>query len=151
MSKTLIREVVILTHDGWRPYSAEPEGNVYKRLQCPFAMTGSRNRPYWFVKGDIFLCLGCGRRCSLSRPAGFILPLPINYPQPKQPYTLTPAEMVSRKALLLVKEAAYCLNVSESKVYRYINEGKLNTLKDAPKRVSAADVRKMMEDFEFGA
>lgn len=148
MSKTLIREVVMLTRDGWRPYSAEPNGNVYERLRCPFAAAGSRNRPYWFVKGDLFLCLGCSRRCSLSRPEGFILTLPINYPQPKQPYTLTPAEMVIRKSLLRVEEAAYCLNVSNRKIRDWIADGRLITLNVRPRRIKAESVAAMMQDFD---
>lgn len=148
MSRTLITDIVQLTRDGWRPYGGQPEGYVYERLGCPYLLT-KRNRPYWFIKGDIYLCVGCARRCSLTRPDGFPLPLPVRYPKPPQPYTLTPYEMVERKPLLTVEEAAYCLNVSKRTVYDYIDLGKLNVLKEGPKRVSSRDVRRMMENFVF--
>ena len=57
--------------------------------------------------------------------------------------------MVERKPLLTVEEAAYCLNVSKRTVYGYIDLGKLNVLKEGPKRVSSRDVRRMMENFVF--
>lgn len=148
MSKTLITDVVQLTRDGWRPYTSRPEGYVYDHLKCPYR-EGRRSRPYWFVKADIYLCVGCTRRCSLLRPAGFPLPLPIHYPKPRQPYTLTPYEMVEKRSLLTVGEAAYCLNVSKRTVYDYIDLGRLNVLKVNPKRVSSHDVKEMMEDFVF--
>ncbi|WP_294622929.1 helix-turn-helix domain-containing protein [uncultured Bilophila sp.] len=148
MSRTLIMDIVRLTRDGWRPYSGRPEGYVYERLGCPYLLA-QRGKPYWFVKGDLYLCVGCVRRCSLSRPEGFPAQLPIRYPEPRQPYTLTPYEMVEKKPLLTVEEAAYCLNVSKRTVYDYIDLGKLNVLKEGPKRVSSRDVRRMMEDFVF--
>ena len=82
MSRTLITDIVQLTRDGWRPYGGQPEGYVYERLGCPYLLT-KRNRPYWFVKSDLYLCVGCARRCSLVRPDGFPLPLPIRYPKPQ--------------------------------------------------------------------
>lgn len=148
MSRTLITDIVQLTRDGWRPYNGRPEGYVYERLGCPYQLT-KRGKPYWFVKGDLYLCVGCVNRCSLARPEGFPVQLPIRYPEPKQPYTLTPEEMVRKKTLLLVDEAAYCLNVSRRKVYDYIDMGKLNVLKGNPKRVSSQEVKRMMEDFVF--
>ena len=102
MSRILITDIVQLTRDGWRPYGGRPEGYVYERLGCPYLLT-KRNRPDWFVKSDLYLCVGCARRCSLVRPDGFPLPLPIRYPKPRQPYTLTPYEMVERKPLLTVR------------------------------------------------
>lgn len=61
---------------------------------------------------------------------------------------MTPLEMVNRKHTLLVKEVAYCLNVSESLVYRYIYEGKLIAHKEKPTRVRASDVLELMNDFD---
>ena len=148
MSRTLITDIVQLTRDGWRPYNGRPEGYVYERLGCPYQLA-KRSKPYWFVKGDLYLCVGCARRCSLSRPEGFPLPLPIRYPEPRLPYTLTPYEMVEKKPLLTVEEAAYCLNVGKRTVYGYIDMCKLNVLKENPKRVSSKDVKRMMEDFVF--
>ena len=79
MSRTLITDIVQLTRDGWRPYGGQPEGYVYERLGCPYLLT-KRNRPYWFVKGDIYLCVGCARRCSLT-PRWFSASAPRSLPQ----------------------------------------------------------------------
>lgn len=143
MSKTLIDDIVKLIRDGWRPYRAAAQGHVYNTLACQ-----RQKKAYWFVRGDVFLCVGCARNCSLSRPEGFALPLPLNYPQPPEPYTLTPLEMVQRKCLLNVYEAAYCLNCSDRVVYRWIEQGKLRRLKDLPVRVLAKDVFRMMHNVD---
>jgi excisionase family DNA binding protein len=63
-------------------------------------------------------------------------------------YTLTPQEMVKKRRLLRVKEAAYCLNVSERHVYDLIAEGKLAALKNKPIRIKVEDVALMMNDFD---
>jgi excisionase family DNA binding protein len=62
-------------------------------------------------------------------------------------YQLTPAEMVTRKTLLRVDEAAYCLNISERQVYNWIAEGKLRRVKEQPVRVPAVDVHSCMTNF----
>ena len=149
MTKGAIKNIVTLVNSGWRPYSTEPNGTVYKRLQCPHAEAKRGNKPFWFVRSDIFLCVGCSRACMLSRPEGFIMPLPIKYAErTPEPYTSTPAEMVSRKSLLRVDEAAYCLNISERTVYDWIAEGKLRKVKDQPVRIPAEDVAYRMTNFE---
>lgn len=149
MSRTLVQDVVCLTREGWRPYNDQPERAVYERLGCEVILRGKR-KPIWFVRGDVFLCLGCASRCSLTRPAGFPLPLPfpLRYTQPKVPYALTPDEMVTRKNLLTVREASYCLNVSERQVYNWLAEGRLVALKERPIRVRAAEVKAMMRNFD---
>jgi hypothetical protein len=150
----LIDDIVTLTKEGWRPYRGIVQAEVYQNLECEWgslALKGKnlRTRPYWFTRGDIYLCLGCTRRCSLNRPAGFQVPLDIHYTyDPEQPFTLTPQEMIGRKHTLLVREAAYCLNCSESLVYRYITEGRLAALKDKPARIRVSDVAAMMNDFD---
>ena len=108
MSRTRIQEIVMLTREGWRPYDAEPDRSVYERLGCPHFLRG-RRKPFWFVRDDVFCCIGCADHCTLKRPAGFPLPLPIRYPgvPPVRPYTLTPQEMVDRHDLLNVRQAAY--------------------------------------------
>jgi excisionase family DNA binding protein len=73
------------------------------------------------------------------------------YPAEKQEkeFTLTPGEMVVRKALLRVDEVAYCLNISDRQVYRWIADGKLRrALGEEPVRVPAADVAHYMQNFE---
>lgn len=72
----------------------------------------------------------------------------MNAQQSGEYYTLTPQEMVKKRHLLRVKEAAYCLNLSERQVYNLIAEGKLIALKDKPVRIKAEDVAVMMNDFD---
>ena len=135
MSRTRIQEIVTLTREGWRPYDAEPDRSVYEKL---------------FVRDDVFCCIGCADHCTLKRPAGFPLPLPIRYSgvPPVRPYTLTPQEMLARRNLLNVKQAAYCLNVSERTVYNYIAEGRLVRLRDNPVRIRVDEVRELCKDFD---
>lgn len=149
MSRTRIQEIVTLTREGWRPYDAEPERSVYEKLGCPYFLC-RRHKPFWFVRGDVFCCIGCADHCTLKRPAGFPLPLPIRYSgvPPVRPYTLTPQEMLARRNLLNVKQAAYCLNVSERTVYNYIAEGRLVRLRDNPVRIRVDEVRELCKDFD---
>lgn len=142
-----VAEMLALGREGWRSYGAEPQAFVYERLRCTRHML-KNGRPNWLYRGDTFLCVGCEARCLLARPEGFSAPLPLRYPEPEQPYTLTPLEMASRKHLLCVDEAAYCLNVSHSTIYRWIEYGKLITLRDKPVRIKASCVRNLMEDFD---
>lgn len=153
MTKTKIKDIIWLIDQGWRVYNAVPNSRIYDRLNCQYAPEvcedGRKKRknrePVWFVHSDNFVCIGCPRRCSLSRPEGFILPLPIQYEERKQPYTLTPAEMVQRKSLLRVDEVSYCLNISERTVYDWIAEGKLRRTEDLPVRVPSEDVAYRMK------
>lgn len=142
--------VFSLIEYGWRPYHAQPDTSVYENLSCPHfnAEPGAVLRPYWFTRGDIFACVGCERTCSLSRPKGFPAPKPIFYPAKEEPFTLTPQEMVARRHTLNVKETAYCLNVSERKVYTMIYEGELVALKTQPVRIRTTDVETLMNDFD---
>lgn len=147
MSKTLIQDIVTLTKEGWRPYNAQPEGFVYERLRCRPFLRGKKG--YWFVRGDVFLCVGCAARCCLNRPNGFPAPLPIKYEYtPETPYTLTPVEMAHRLDLLRVPQAAYCLNISERLVYDWIACGKLIKVKDEPIRVRAKEIRELQGSFD---
>lgn len=75
--------------------------------------------------------------------------LPVRYMrQPPVLYNITPQEMLKRHDLLTVRQAAYCLNVSERTIYEYIAEGKLARLKERPARVRSADVAALRENFD---
>jgi excisionase family DNA binding protein len=149
MSIAFIKNLISLVQGGWRPYNHAPRASVYEKLQCPHADTRGRTKPFWFVRGDIFVCVSCSKGCTLTRPDGFYLPLPIKYiEKPETPYLLSPAEMVTHKALLRVDEAAYCLNVSERQIYDWITEGKLRKVKEQPIRIAAEDVMFHMTNFE---
>lgn len=150
----LVNEIAGLVAKGWRPYQGQVRPDVYRDLKCHLVpekeeKTKRRERPHWFVRGDIYLCIGCPRKCCLSRPTGFQPMLPILYRDlPGEPFSLTPQEMVARRHSLTIREAAYCLNVSESLIYRYVYEGRLTRMRERPVRVRAADVAAMMDDFE---
>ncbi len=64
-------------------------------------------------------------------------------------FNLTPFQMVEKKALLTVKQAAYCLNVCTSKIYDWVVEGKLPATPDRPFRIPSAAVLQMMTDFSL--
>ena len=142
-----IAELLALGREGWRPYGVEPQAFVYERLRCT-RHKARCGRPNWLYKGDIFLCVGCDVRCLLARPEGFTPTLPIRYPVPEIPYTLSPLELASRKHVLGVDEVAYCLNVSHSTVYRWIETGKLIALRDKPVRIKSSCVLDLMNDFD---
>lgn len=150
MSRTKIMDIVMLTRNGWRPYNAKPDKKVYEALGCELALNERKDKPFWFVRDDVFCCVGCAAHCTLKRPTGFPLPLPINYPQrpPEQGYYLTPLEMLERHDLLNAKQAAYCLNVSERTIYNLIAEGKLVRLRENPVRVRSSEVKALREDFD---
>lgn len=150
MTRARILEIVTLTREGWRPYDAEPEHRVYEKIGCEYVLRGNRHRPFWFVRGDVFCCIGCPNHCTLKRPAGFPLPLPIRYSRvPEEtPYFLTPREMLERHDLLNVRQAAYCLNVSERTIYNYIADGRLIRLKESPVRVRAKEVKELRNNFD---
>lgn len=149
---SLIEDIVRLTREGWRPYQGEVRHAVYESLSCSHGLLTkreTRTRPYWFSRADIFLCVGCSRKCSLNRPAGFQPALEINYAyDPEKPFPLTPEELVVRKSSLRVDEAAYCLNCSEAKIYKDIYEGKLVTLRDKPIRIRSRDIAEKMNDWD---
>jgi len=149
MKKAMIHEVLNLISQGWRPYNEIPDSVVYERLGCPRSTAKRGDAPFWFVRCDLFLCIACPKHCTLARPEGFILPLPLQYAvKADAPSRPTPGELVQRKALLRVDEAAYCVNISERAVYDWIAEGKLRRAKEHPVRVSAEDVAFCMRNFE---
>lgn len=148
MTAAQIKTIINLIRTGWRPYNAEVTSAAYESIQCPHAQSKGKTKPFWFVRGDIYLCLGCPKNCTLNRPAGFLLPLPIRYSEcPEEPYQLSPAEMIVRKSLLRVDEVAYCLNISERTVYDWISDGRLRKTAEAPVRIPVEDVAFRMTNF----
>lgn len=145
MSRTRIRDIVTLTREGWRPYESKPDRAVYDSLGCK-----PGRKPFWFMRGDVFCCIGCSQNCTLKRPRGFPQPQPIRYqvgPRGQQ-FALTPAEMLAKYNLLTVRQVAYILNISERTVYDYIAAGKLVRLKEAPIRVRSREVRELSRNFD---
>ena len=56
--------------------------------------------------------------------------------------------MMAKFDLLNVRQTAYCLNISERRVYDYIAEGRLIRLKENPVRVRVREVRELSSDFD---
>lgn len=145
MNQKAVNEIVMLVNNGWRPYNNQPCNSVYEELKCTVY---KKKPPCWFVKGDKFLCISCASHCSLFRPHGFQLPLPIHYPVKAFEITKTPEELIKIRSALTVQEAAYCLNVSPRTIYDMVYTGKLAALREKPIRVKPADVAFMMNDFD---
>ncbi|MEG2173447.1 MAG: helix-turn-helix domain-containing protein [Desulfovibrionaceae bacterium] len=170
MSTALIHDIITLCNQGWRPYTGTVLLDVYRQLQCvsladvlesdttqssllpvssPKRRTSRKKYiPYWFYRADTYLCMGCARRCSLVRPVGFQLPLPLRYVTTGLEYTLSPQEMVSKLCQLTAGQAAYCLNISKPQVYHWIREGKLTRSKGNPLRIPVAAVRALLSDID---
>jgi excisionase family DNA binding protein len=62
-------------------------------------------------------------------------------------FSMSPQEIVEKKTLLRVDEAAYCLNVSERTIYEWTAVGILRKLKMRPVRIPSEDVLALMNDF----
>lgn len=142
MNSTLCRTLRKMLDEGFEQYNGVIDQRVYERLGCP-----SPVRAYWICNWPIFHCLGCNKRCTPKKPEGFQILLTTIRPEKK--YDLSPSEMVSRKHLLRVDEAAFCLNIKPRTVYKMAEEGKLNRHIELPFRVTAASVREQMEKVEI--
>jgi hypothetical protein len=138
-----VKDLLELLAKGYAPYSGEVSGQVYDELRC--LRPGGAS---WFAKGTRFLCLGCRRRCIRVGGYGFQLVLPGTGKRFTVAMAALPgipaSELVRLKEWLRVDEAAYCLGVSERRVYELIQEGVLDRHPDAPVRASAASVRAEM-------
>jgi len=140
-----IDQIIKLTQCGWRAYEGQASGAVYDNLECD---QKQRGRARWFAKGDLLICVGCGRACTLPCPEGFQLPL-FKYPHPPSPvFRLSPDELLSKRKLLQIHEVAYVLNVSNRHVRRMIQSGRLLATKDKPLRVLVDEVRAKLNDVD---
>lgn len=168
MTKSIAAEIAALHGAGWRPFQGCVATTVYDTLPCGQANsvdtlrlpgctpqeTAQRPKkfkkpePFWFYCGDTYMCLGCHRRCCLTRPAGFQCELELRYNTKREKYTLTPAEMVRKLNQLTPEQAAYCLNISRNQVYHWIREGKLPRSKTEMFRIPVAAVRALLEERE---
>lgn len=138
---SMVSDIVTLLNDEWRLFQGEVVRSVYEQQNCP-SLISKRTNPKWFFKADKYLCIGCSKKCSLVRPAGFQANLELLYPaKAEQRYKLTPQEMLQRYKFLTVDQVAYCLNVSPGKVYRLIDLSELVSL-ESPKRVPVDDLKR---------
>jgi excisionase family DNA binding protein len=141
--KSKIDQIIKLTQCGWRAYEGQATAAVYDPLDCEKAQ---RSRARWFAKGDLLICIGCERACTLPCPDGFQLPL-FKYPAPPRPvFRLPPDQLLANRKLLTVNEVAYVLNVSPRTVRYMIRDGRFQVTRDNPLRVPVAEVRAMVAD-----
>jgi len=140
---SVVKDIVLLLNDGWRLFQGEVEQTVYEKQQCP-SLTNRRTHPKWFFRGDKYICIGCLKKCSLVRPAGFQSHLELLYTEQEQKFILTPQEMLARLKFLTVEQVAYCLNISVSKVYKMISMSELAST-DSPRRVPVEEVKAYIE------
>ncbi len=144
--KSKIDQIIKLTQSGWRAYEGQATATVYDNLDCE---KGKRGRARWFAKGDLLVCIGCDRNCTLSCPDGFQLSL-FKYPAPPRPaFRLPPDELMAKRKLLTVNETAYVLNISSRQVRRMIYEGRFQVTRDTPARIPVAEVRAASEDVDL--
>lgn len=142
---SIIKDIVFLINAGWRLFEGEVERKVYEKQDCP-SLHNRRISPKWFSQGDKYLCVGCAKKCSLVRPAGFQARLELLYPEKHdQRYLLTPEEMLNRLKLLTVDQVAYCLNVSPGKVYKMLARSELASTDDNPKRVPVEEIKAYLD------
>ena len=129
----------LLSH-GWAPYHGRVEGRVYEGLGCTRSA-----KARWMVREGRYICLGCGKRCSLVDPAGFELLLPIPSQAKRLAFAVLPAvsaeELIAKKLLLTIPEVEFCLNISRRQVYDLMDEGRLSRHPDPPIRITTASVR----------
>lgn len=139
---SIIDDVLKLLDKGFLPYQGHVEGHVYESLGC-----GSTRKPRWFWKDRKYVCLGCTKRCSLVHPVGFELMLPVSYQTKKLAFARLPAvsawDLVKKKALLTIPEVAFVLSIGRSKVWKLIQDGRLEKHPDSPPaRVTTESVKR---------
>tara|TARA_B100000683_G_C12470866_1_gene547735 strand:+ start:90 stop:521 length:432 start_codon:yes stop_codon:yes gene_type:complete len=134
MNTRNFKEFADLYGKGFRPYKGEVVSAVYEKLDCPHP-----EKAYWICRWPLLYCFGCKRRCTPS-PKGFQIMLPDEEVKQHDKFNISPSKMLASKNLLRADEAAYCLNVSPSQVYRLAAEGKLIRHLDLPFRVTSDSV-----------
>jgi len=134
-------DLLRLLSRGWVPYYGRVEGRVYEQLGC-----AKSRQARWMVRDGMYVCLGCGKRCSLANPAGFELLLPVTKRTRNFVYAALPAvsahDLLTKKMLLTVPEVSFILSISDRKVYELVDEGRLERHPDLPIRVTAESVRR---------
>jgi len=144
VKRSRIDQIIKLTQCGWRAYEGQATDVVYDNLDC-----GVKGRARWFAKGDLLVCIGCERACTLPCPDGFQLPL-FKYPAPPRPaFRLPPDQLLAKRLLLTVNETAYVLNISPRQIRNLIHTGQLRSTQDLPRRVPVEDVRAMLAQVDL--
>jgi hypothetical protein len=134
-------ELLKILQAGYLPYRGHVQSEVYQSLDCP-----KPRRARWFVHGDKHVCLGCAKQCALVNPEGFELVLPVSLKKRvKACFAYLPQvsarQLLESKLLLRVDEAAFVLNISESEVRNYVDEGRLAAHPEPPLRITVGSVK----------
>lgn len=126
---------------GYLPYRGHVDGRVYERLHCERS-----RRARWMYQGTKYVCLGCGRRCSLVDPAGFELLLPVPSQAKRLAFAVLPAvsarDLLDKKLFLTRPEVEFILNISRSQIYDLLDEGRLERHPDLPLRITSESVQR---------
>lgn len=141
--ETGVEDIKKLAAEGWSVWPWEPAAEVYDRQNCE-----NQASAVWFYRAQVYMCAGCRKQCCLYRPKGFYAPKGATKLETVTHYSLTPEEMVNKKHTLTVDEAAYCLRVSKSKIYRLKDTGDLIARHGKPIRIKADSVKAYMENFD---
>lgn len=142
MTTRNLKDFADLYGKGFRVYHGIIDPSVYVRLGCKHP-----EKAYWVCRWPILHCFGCGKRCVPKKTEGFqeVLIVPEEKDSKAIPqFSLSPEEMVEKKAFLRVDEVSYCLRISNSRAYHMAAEGKLIRHNDPPWRVTAASVKEEM-------
>lgn len=142
-------DLLRLLHWEYAPYRGHVDDRVYQDVGCD-----KPKRARWMVRGGKYVCLGCGKRCSLVDPAGFELMLPVTIRTKSFAYANLPAvsaeELLRKKMLLTVREVEFILSLSSRTIYTLVEEGRLDCHPDPPKRITADSVRREVARLKEG-
>ncbi|GHV55527.1 DNA-binding protein [Deltaproteobacteria bacterium] len=101
-------------------------------------------RAQWFFHREKFLCLGCEKSCALVNPAGFQLPLPLEYAAKKPDVCVSLETLLREKLVLRPDEAAKILDVTHRQIREWVHEGLLDAARGKPLRVTTKSIKNML-------
>lgn len=149
MTKTVVTNTLALLNEGYAPYDGQIEEAVYDRQKCK-----RRKQASWFVRitpeNVLFVCLGCGRGCSLKNPEGFQAVLPLDGGRKVSVVAgvlpvISDDDLLDKKTLLNREEAMAILRVKERKFYDLVDTGQIAALEGLPIRVTTESVKHYLE------
>lgn len=147
-----VKDIMALLGKGFIPYRGKVPEEFYKELGCR-----EPKKAEWFArpwserhKNSCYICLGCKKKCRAVDPKGFQLLLPISRRRPSMTLfmpgeALSVDELLTRKKVLRVDEAAWALNLSTRRVYEMVQEGLLAQVPGQPVRVTSVSVRACLQ------
>lgn len=142
----LVEDVIMLITAGFQVYRGEVPESAYAHLKC-FRSDMAR----WFRRNRNYVCLGCGRRCSVADPEGFqlCLDLPVRHKKVAYFFDDPPAipdrQLLENKELLHPDEAAAILRVNRPPLKALIDAGTIGPVRIRNSlRVRSEDVRKVL-------